>query len=262
MASPWEKRSSAKCISPSCPRTRSRSTGRDGVRRLEATTCSHCGRCCTNMAMDSDVVPWPSSTWRSSSTSTRGPKWRRSSSSSSPATASISAPRRWNLAVPRAAQPGANPSRAASTPSHSWAGSRSVSSRESQACCNEVSETQLRSSEVFPEPAGAVTSVSGPLTDSSSRACRRGRTRRCSGLGEGRSFACSTGASAAVCETRIAGTATSSPSSRSITAAPGRELQGERHRHANSSGSKSRSTLRHVICSVTRQRAPQHTRTG
>src|SRR5262245_40985273 len=81
------------------------------------------------------------------------------------------------------------PSSEASMARHSCTASRSSSSRASQATGTAVASAQLRSRQLFPEPAGATTSVSGASTDSSSRAWSRGRGSRYVGLAGGRSLA-------------------------------------------------------------------------
>ena len=98
---------------------------------------------------------------KSSSTSTRGSPDRSHRSSSSAWTAGTTPFGRLSRPIARSAHPGASRSSAASTPCQNATGSRSFSSTDNQACCNELASTQLRSREVLPsrpaQPPGSTT---------------------------------------------------------------------------------------------------------
>ena len=187
-ASSGEKRNSAKVTSVSWPPARSRWTGSASPRRLATMTRIQAGRCCRNVANEVETASMSSRRCKSSSTSTRGSPDRSHRSSSSAWTAGTTPFGRLSRPIARSAHPGASRSSAASTPCQNATGSRSFSSTDNQACCNELASTQLRSREVLPEPAGATTRVNDEMSGCSINACRRGRRISCCGFVSGRSF--------------------------------------------------------------------------
>ena len=97
----------------------------------------------------------------------------RSATSRSTAPARVAGRR--SIASARSPHPGARVSRAAITPDQNWTPSQSVSSNDNHADGVDDSATHPATSDVFPVPAGATTSVSRWRTTSSTRSNRRAR---------------------------------------------------------------------------------------
>ena len=171
-------------MSTSWPDARSRSTGSAGSRRLSSRRWSQSGLCSTK-ELSADRVSSLSSTRCSSSMTSialRSPASSRSSlrrriASRGPA---------GSLRLPsvRSETPGASGSTAEMSAAQNCAGSRSDSSRVSQAAGNAQPLIQSAASAVLPAPAGATTAVTGYAARSSSSSVSLVRwTRWCGVVG-------------------------------------------------------------------------------
>ena len=175
-ASSGENRNSARRISPSSPCDLIRSIGNFGSRRDIRTTRNQAGRLRTKRDTDSSTklidvhqVEVVDDEHRRRSilglqigdqlVHRARPGW----------------PGRRSIASARSPHPGANVSRAAITPDQNWTPSQSVSSSDNHAVGVDDSATHPATSDVFPVPAGATTSVSRLRTTSSKRSSRRER---------------------------------------------------------------------------------------